>query len=120
MFSISVKIGEALRLRRHLRAVHRPVQLLVSSALDVSKTHTVLAMPTPWCIAKRQLDNCTGRQNTHNSTKAPLEPPTYVSKLAVSRSITLLAATRPTRPSSAADMDKVNLILVYVNEQQRE
>jgi hypothetical protein len=48
---------------------------------------------------------------THNSTRAPLDPPTYFSKLLVSRSMTLLAATKLTKPSRAADKDKVNLII---------
>jgi hypothetical protein len=48
---------------------------------------------------------------THNSTRAPLDPPTYFSKLLVSRSMTLLAATRLTKPSRAADNDTVNLII---------
>lgn len=47
---------------------------------------------------------------TYNSTSAPLDPPTNWSKFLVSRSTTLLAVTRPTRPNAAAVRERGSLI----------
>jgi hypothetical protein len=54
---------------------------------------------------------------TDNSTRAPLDPPTNCSKLAVSRSTTLLAETIDARPKRAADSDNVSLILLSVSDE---